>query len=157
MDAIFQNFDLFLLFLLLAIGYVFGRITEQRHYRSIREREKSLSRVLLFAAKRPPPDVLAMDTTLVSGSVVISSDYFKWFVAGLRKLFGGEVRVYESLIDRARREAVLRLKQQTLELGGQTVFNIKFESSNITMGARGGIAAIEMFAYGTALIPQKPR
>jgi uncharacterized protein YbjQ (UPF0145 family) len=153
-QTILENFDLFLLLVLLAVGYVFGRIAETRHYRSIHAREKSLADILLFAAKRPPPEMTAVDTVLVSGSAVISSDYFKWFVAGLRKLFGGRFRVYEILLDRARREAVLRLKQQVRDVGGNMVFNIKFESLNVTMGARGGIAAVEVLAYGTALIPR---
>lgn len=157
MDIILQNFDLFLLLVFLGIGYVFGRVGETRHYRSIHAREKSLADVLLFAAKRAPPEVTAVDTVLVSGSAVISSDYFKWFVASLRKLFGGRFRVYEILLDRARREAVLRLKQQVRDRGGNMVFNIKFESLNITMGARGGIAAVEVLAYGTALIPRPAR
>lgn len=154
MRTILENFDLFLLLVLLGVGYIFGRIGEKRHYRSIHTRERKLADVLLFAAKRPPPDVMAVDTVLVSGSAVISSDYFKWFIAGLRKLFGGRFRVYEILLDRARREAVLRLKQQVRDRGGNMVFNIKFESFNISMGARGGIAAVEVLAYGTALIPR---
>lgn len=155
MDLILRNFDLFLLLSLLCVGYVFGRVGEARHYRSIIAREKQLADILLFAAKRPPPEITGVDSVLVSGSAVISSDYFKWFVAGLRKLFGGRFRVYETLLDRARREAVLRLKQQTRELGGNAIFNIKFESFNVTMGARGGIAAVEILAYGTALIPSR--
>lgn len=155
MDLILRNLDLFILLVLLGIGYVFGRIAEARHYRSIIEREKRLADILLFAAKRPPPEITGVDTFLVSGSAVISSDYFKWFVAGLRKLFGGRFRVYETLLDRARREAVLRLKQEARERGANAIFNIKFESFNVTMGARGGIAAIEMLAYGTALVPKR--
>ena len=155
MDLILRNFDLFVLLVLLGIGYVFGRIAEARHYRSIIEREKQLADILLFAAKRPPPEITGVDTVLVSGSAVISSDYFKWFVAGLRKLFGGRFRVYETLLDRARREAVLRLKQEARQRGGSAVFNIKFESFNVTMGARGGIAAVEILAYGTTLIPRR--
>lgn len=147
--------DLIFLLTLLAVGYVFGRIAETKHYRSIIAREKKFADILLFAAKRAPPEMVEVETVLVSGSAVISSDYFKWFVAGLRKLFGGRFRVYETLLDRARREAVLRLKQQTRELGGNAIFNIKFESFNVTMGARGGIAAVEMLAYGTALIPRR--
>lgn len=155
MDLILQNFDLFLLLVLLGIGYVFGRVAEARHYRSIIAREKQLADVLLFAAKNAPPEITNVDTVLVSGSAVISADYFKWFVAGLRKLFGGRFRVYETLLDRARREAVLRLKQEARARGANTIFNIKFESFNVTMGARGGLAAIEILAYGTALIPRR--
>ncbi len=156
MDLILQNFDLFVLLVLVGIGYVFGRVTEARHYRSIIARESQLADILLFAAKRAPPEITDMDTVLVSGSAVISSDYFKWFVAGLRKLFGGRFRVYETLLDRARREAVLRVKQQARELGGKAIFNLKFESFNVTMGARGGMVAVEILAYGTALVPRRP-
>lgn len=155
MDVILQNFDLFLLLALVCVGYVFGRAAEARHYRSIIARENQLAGILLFAAKRAPPELTDVDTRLVSGNAVISSDHFKWFVAGLRKLFGGRVRVYETLLDRARREAILRLKQQARDLGGKAVFNIKFESFNVTMGARGGMVAVEILAYGTALIPRK--
>ena len=147
--------DLILLLTLLCVGYIFGRIAESRHYRSIIEREKKYADILLFAAKRAPPEMTGVDSVLVSGSAVISSDYFKWFVAGLRKIFGGRFRVYETLLDRARRESILRLKQQTRELGGNAIFNVKFESFNVTMGARGGIAAVEILAYGTALIPKR--
>jgi uncharacterized protein YbjQ (UPF0145 family) len=147
--------DLILLLTLLCVGYIFGRIAESRHYRSIIEREKKYADILLFAAKRAPPEMTGVDSVLVSGSAVISSDYFKWFVAGLRKIFGGRFRVYETLLDRARRESILRLKQQTRELGGDAIFNVKFESFNVTMGARGGIAAIEILAYGTALVPKR--
>lgn len=155
MDLILQNFDLFILLMLLCIGYVFGRVAEARHYRSIFERERQLADILMFAAKRPPPEIIDVDAILVTGSAVISADYFKWFVAGLRKLFGGRFRVYETLLDRARRESVLRLKQQARERGGQAIFNIKFESFNVTMGARKGLAAVEILAYGTALVPKR--
>ena len=112
--------DLILLLTLLCVGYIFGRIAESRHYRSIIAREKTYADILLFAAKRAPPEMTEVDAVLVSGSAVISSDYFKWFVAGLRKIFGGRFRVYETLLDRARRESILRLKQQTRELGGNS-------------------------------------
>lgn len=155
MDVILQNIELLFLLTLVGIGYVFGRVAEARHYRSIMARERQLADILLFTAKRAPPEVTDMDTLLVSGSAVISSDYFKWFVAGLRKLVGGRFRVYETLLDRARREAILRVKQQARELGGKAIFNVKLESFNVTMGARGGMVAVEILAYGTVLMPRK--
>ena len=48
----------------------------------------------------------ASGAQLVSGSVVISSDYFKTFVAGFRAFFGGRFRGYETLLERARRDAL---------------------------------------------------
>lgn len=74
---------------LLLIGYVAGRMAEKRHYRSIQLRERMLRDVLVFPERLPPPRLSAPDSVLVSGSVVISVDYFKRFVAALRMLVGG--------------------------------------------------------------------
>ncbi|MDF1763437.1 MAG: heavy metal-binding domain-containing protein, partial [Oleibacter sp.] len=100
----------FLIFLtLLVVGYLFGRMAEKRHYRSINERENQYRSITLMPLRIPPPELLKHDSQLVSGSVVISVDYFKTVAAGLRNLIGGRVGAYESLIDRARREATLRM------------------------------------------------
>ena len=85
------------------------------------------------------------------GHVVISIDYFKKFVAGLRLLFGGRLKVYESLLDRGRREAVLRMKEQARERGSNMVFNIKFETASISKGAKGNIGSVEVYVYGSAV------
>ena len=154
-NFLLQNLDFVVFLVLLAVGYFAGRAVESGHYRSIRKRERQLAGILMFATKFPPAVQTRETTALVAGSVVISSDYFKLFVASLRKLFGGRFRVYETLLDRARREAVLRMKREALRMGGHAVFNVKFETFNVTMGARGGIAAVEVLAYGTALIEPK--
>ena len=93
------------------------------------------------------------DTKLVAGNVVISVDFFKKFIASLRYLVGGPVTSYESLIDRARREAVLRMKAEAKLVGAEYVFNVKMETSSISKGNRDSIGSIEVLAYGTAVIP----
>jgi len=140
--------------LFIAIGYIFGTRAEQKHYRSILEREKRYARLLAFSERMPPVIRPAPQSALVSGSVVVSVDYFKRFVAGLRNLIGGRVRSYESLLDRARREALLRMKEQAHALGADQIFNVKLETASINKGARNTTAAVEVFAYGTALIPR---
>ncbi len=109
MDSLFQNLDIAFFAALFAIGYLAGRWNESRHYKSIRRREQELAGVLLFSNRFPPFASGRHDTHLVAGSVVIADDYFKKVVAGLYSLVGGRVRSYESLLDRARREAVLRM------------------------------------------------
>jgi len=144
--------DLIVFLTLLALGYGFGRIAEKSHYRSIIEREKKLRNLPVIASKIPPMDQ-AYNSALVTGNVVISVDYFKRFIAGLRNLVGGRVSAYETLIDRARREAVLRMKEQAKEMGAVMVFNVKFETASISQGARGTVGSVEVFSYGTAMIP----
>jgi len=134
---------------LLVLGYLFGTLAEKRHYRRIREREAGSVGLPVVASRYPPQD-REYGQHLVRGSVVISSDYFKNFFAGLVNIFGGRVTPYESLLDRARREAVLRMKEQAAELDATYVFNIKFDTARL---ATGRLAAMEVLAYGTAMIP----
>ncbi len=146
-------YDLIVLIILLAVGYIFGRIAEARHYKSILRREQQYRNVVAVASKIPPIGEQLEASILFSGSVVISVDYFKRFLAGLRTLVGGRVVAYESLLDRARREALLRMKKEASKVGANKVFNIKLETSSISKNARGGVGSIEVLAYGTALVP----
>ena len=142
-------FEAGLFVLLLVSGYGFGRLAERRHYKRLVERERTANALPAIASRRPPTD-RAYDQHLVGGNAVISSDYFKSFMAGLINVFGGQVTPYESLIDRARREAVLRMKAEAHALGAAYVFNVKFESMRVAVGR---VGAMEVLAYGTALVP----
>lgn len=138
---------------LLALGYFTGRFLEQRHYRSIRKREKALAKVLTFAVRFPPNLVDTQDCRLVSGCVVVSSDYFKQFVASLRSLVGGRFRGYETLLDRARREAILRMKEEAHQAGYALIVNVKIGSTSVSGGRQGAMPSFELLAYGTAIKP----
>jgi uncharacterized protein YbjQ (UPF0145 family) len=85
---------------------------------------------------------------------VISVDYFKRLLAGLRNIFGGRVKSYESLIDRARREALLRMKAMA---GDATVIvNVRIETATIgRQSRRKSTACLEAVAYGTALTVER--
>jgi len=145
--------DLIIFITLLALGYGFGRYAEKRHYASIRKREMQLRNVPAIASRIPPYGEPNFDSQLVTGNVVISVDYFKRFIANLRNLFGGRVTSYETLLDRARREAILRMKRKANDMGATMVFNIKMETASIHKGQGNNIGSIEVLAYGTALIP----
>ena len=142
--------QIILVAILVTLGYFFGRRAENKHFKSLIEREQVMNKLPAMASRLPPQDG-KYEQTLVSGNVVIANDYFKTFVAGLRNLFGGKISTYESLLDRARREAVLRMKEQAQQLGAEMVFNVKYETSNISGQSRKKIPAIEVHAYGTAL------
>ena len=156
--------DILIVIGLLLLGYGFGSYREKRHYDSIRKREALYKDILVFESRFPPSpsrlgDANPLDDAsnarggeMVLGNVVVSVDYFKMFVAGLRKLVGGRLRSYETLLDRGRREAVLRMKQQAHELGANNVFNVKFETSSVSKGQSGNLGSIEVLVYGSALL-----
>jgi len=148
--------QLVIFLVLLSTGYFFGRRAEKKHYRSIIAKEEELRHVVVLSMRFPPPGALSLDTSLVCGNVVVSVDYFKTFVSGLRNLVGGNMTAYESLLDRARREAILRVQQQAADLGASTVINLKFETSRISGNAGQGLGSVEVLAYGTALTPTRP-
>ena len=142
--------DLIIFLVLLASGYAVGRIAERRHYRSIVAREKEMANVMVFTNRFPPLTQQASQA-LVTGSVVISEDYFKRVVSGLQSLFGGRLRAYESLLDRARREAVLRMKKEARDKGAKIIINVKFQTFSIPGRNPRSFGAVEVMAYGTAL------
>ncbi|MCW8924321.1 MAG: YbjQ family protein, partial [Gammaproteobacteria bacterium] len=114
-------YDLIVFIVLLALGYFFGRMAEKRHYKSIIKREKQLNNIIAVNSRIPPVYGAPVSSCLVAGSVVVSVDYFKRFISGLRALIGGRMVSYESLLDRARREAILRMKQQAKELNADMI------------------------------------
>lgn len=148
MDIIF-NLGSFLI--LLALGYVFGRLAEKKHYRSIVKREEQLRNLPTCNWKTPLPMPGELQKVeLVSGSIVVSIDYFKRFLAGLRNLFGGRITSYETLLDRARREAILRMKERCPN--ASQIINVRIETASISQNAKKGtIGSVEVVAYGTAL------
>jgi uncharacterized protein YbjQ (UPF0145 family) len=149
------DFSLILFLVLLALGYGTGRYAEQRHYKSILRREDKLRGIPAIASKRASWEDRPPQTLMVTGSVVVSVDYFKRFVAGLRSLVGGRITTYETLLDRARREAILRMKQRAEDLGAYIVFNVKIETASISKGRKQTVGSVEVLAYGTALIVPK--
>ncbi|MEJ2031458.1 MAG: YbjQ family protein [Deltaproteobacteria bacterium] len=140
--------------ILISSGYFLGRHAEKKHYKSIMEREKHWLRLPTTAGKNILADENQVNKTqLVTGSVVVSVDYFKRMLAGLRNFFGGAIQSYETLVDRARREAILRMKESCPE--ADQVINLRLETSSISKGRGKQIGTVEVLAYGTAVYFRK--
>ena len=145
------TFQLGFALLLLVLGFFFGRYFEKEHYRSIIKREAEYRDIIAVSVKTLSEQQQHQKGTLVVGNVVISVDYFKRFLAMLRAIFGGRIVAYETLLDRARREAVLRMKEQARAVNAEMIFNIKFETASISKNAAGNIGSVEVLVYGTAI------
>ena len=138
---------------LLVVGYGVGQTLERRHYAELHRREALLNRVIAVTLRDMPGLSHAHNPTLVTGAVCISIDYFKRFAAGIRFFFGGRVRAYETIIDRARREAILRMKEEAHARGYEAVICVRIETARIasSRGDGKGTAGMEVVAYGTAV------
>jgi len=135
---------------LLLIGLFFGRLNERRHFARLVRDEEMLSDIITVNLRRVPPD-LQTGAVLVGGNVVVAVDYFKKIAAGLKQLIGGRLRSYESLVERARREAIVRMKKDARDLGADAIYNVRIEFSSIGSQPRQAFGGVELFAYGTAV------
>ena len=136
--------------LLIAVGRIVGSRIEHNHYQSIIERETRFLNQPALSTKQADTPGPIRSASLAVGSVVISVDHFKRFLSGFRMFFGGEIRSYSSLIDRARREAVLRMKESQPD--ADAYINTRLETSTISNTSENeGIGTIEVLAYGTAV------
>jgi uncharacterized protein YbjQ (UPF0145 family) len=128
---------------LLTVGYFVGTAREKTHFKSIFEREHRLNRIPVVAEEKITGAVA--DTFLVTGEVVIASDYFKNFTATLKNFFGGRLTSYESLMDRGRREAMLRLKEKAVAGGADEIVGLRLMMTAVDQ------FGIEILASGTAV------
>ena len=143
-------FELIVFLILFSVGYFVGSTLEKNHYKSIAEREKQFINLVTTTSKRPVGEIGAVRKVhLVKGSAVISVDYFKQILAGLRAIVGGNVSAYETLLDRSRREAILRLKESCP--GASQIINLRIETSSVFKGAKNQTGSVEVLAYGTAI------
>ncbi len=83
---------------------------------------------------------------LVQGSSVRAKHVGRDLMAGLKNIFGGELKGYTELLQESREEALNRMTQQAEAVGATAILNIRFSTSSIAQGAA------ELFAYGTAVI-----
>lgn len=135
-------------FLLLLVGFFLGRLLERRHYRRIREREEQNVSTEMVSMRSAPLRGTVARTGLAMGSVVVSIDYYKRFLAGFRSIFGGEMKSYSTLIDRGRREAVLRMRESWPD--ADHFVNCRLETAAVFQGAT-KTTCVEIVAYGTAI------
>ncbi len=82
---------------------------------------------------------------VVQGSSVRAKHVGRDIMAGLKNLFGGELKGYTELLNETRSEAFIRMETQAFEMGANAIVNVRFATSSISAGAS------EIFVYGTAV------
>ena len=134
------------LILLLLLGITAGTVAARKHERSLAARETASADMLLTTLGHPS----GSRGELVTGSVVIAFDFFRRIAVVMRKLIGGRFVMHGRMMDRARREAILRMVDSARTQGATGVHNIRIVSSNLgnSQSAMGGV---EVLAYGTAV------
>ena len=93
-----------------------------------------------------PGKTIVKHPGMVSGNTVRSKHAGRDIMAGLKNIFGGELKGYTELLTESREEAVARMVKQAEAIGANAVVNVRFSTSSVAAGAA------ELFAYGTALV-----
>lgn len=82
---------------------------------------------------------------VVSGSTVRAKHVGRDLMAGIKNVFGGELKGYTELLQESRDQAIDRMKSQAQQLGANAVVNVRFSTSSVAAGAA------EIYVYGTAV------
>ncbi len=147
--------EILIFLVLLTVGFFVGRRVEKEHYRSIIQRERDSIHFPVSSLGTLDPKSTIENLELLSAIAVLSPDYFKLFASKIKSLFGGRINVYETLIDRARRESILRLKEKAMAKGYNAIIQLRIETSSISGSkmntTQSGVSSIEVIAYGTAV------
>ncbi|MBT8397751.1 MAG: heavy metal-binding domain-containing protein [Gemmatimonadetes bacterium] len=140
-------------------AWIAGSILERRHLDNLLLLESGSKGTLAVTVEDLPPDWKVESCELVMGNVVISQDYFKRVAASIKGIFGGNLGVLEPLLERARREALIRMKGVAHARGYDTIINVRIETAPLAR-ARGdgkGTAGVEILAFGTAILLSNKR
>lgn len=124
----------------LALGYFGTLYFERRHLASLAAREATMRRHMIVTQLRSYPGYVPSDLPprLIVVETVIAADYLKSFLAHLRKLVGGELRSFRVLMERARREATLRVLEKAYKTGYNAICNLRLESADVAGNAVSG-------------------
>ncbi|PCJ64219.1 MAG: hypothetical protein COA73_04365 [Candidatus Hydrogenedentota bacterium] len=138
--------------LMLAGGYAVGKTVENRHFKSLETREAQLASITCCNLKTVANSDEVSNRFYVDAQAVIGSDYFKTFAMKIRGIFGGELHAMQTVMQRARREALVRMCQTAHDQGATHIYNIRLETSTIGRGTGNrGLPTAEVHVYGTAI------
>ncbi|EAR11387.1 YbjQ family protein [Reinekea blandensis] len=102
--------------------------------------------VLISNLELLPDRKIIKQLGLVQGSTVRSKHVGRDIMAGLKNVFGGELKGYTELLEDSRAEALRRMQAQAEAIGANAVINVRFSTSSVAQGAS------EIFVYGTAVL-----
>lgn len=140
---------------LVICGLIIGRTVERRHFARLDQFDAENSDFLVSQLKSFP--MIASDgpdPSIVMAEVVIASDYLKTFLSAWRRIFGGELRSFQSLQTRAKREVVQRLIQSAQNAGFNAICNVRMNTVDISGAAktRQGLPMATVVATATAYV-----
>lgn len=145
--------ELIIVLILLTLSFGCEKLAERNHFANLDLRESGNGTFLVTQLKSfPSYESENISPQIVVAKTIVATDYFKSFLARLRWLFGGEVRSFHSLLERARRETTQRLIEQAQELGYNAICNLRLISADVggSTASKKGAAMVAILGSATA-------
>lgn len=152
-ELVFGLFLVGLPLVMLAFAWSMGVWITRRHETDLAQRELAVAHIYVHNTGRLQDAVLGPHPpVMVTSEVTLGVDHFRGFLGQWKSLFGGQVRSYQMVLDRARREVVMRMLEQTHALGYNALANVRIDFADISGSAlrRRKAADISVLASGTA-------
>jgi uncharacterized protein YbjQ (UPF0145 family) len=85
---------------------------------------------------------------VVRGIIVRSRSIFGTIGASLQTIVGGDITLFTELCEKTRRDAFNLMLQHAVEVGGNAVIGVRYESTEVMSGVT------EVICYGTAVVAE---
>jgi len=106
----------------------------------------SMREFILATTEEVPGYRIVQTLGIVSGNAVRARGVGRDIAAGVRSVFGGEIKEYSELMNQAREKAIERMISKAKEMGANAVIGVRFTTSDVMSGVS------EILVYGTAVI-----
>ena len=84
--------------------------------------------------------------------VVFGPSHWHLLIGWLNNLIGGSIDIFQKVVSAGRAEAMQRLRENAVANGFDDVINVRIDTSDMApQGGKGGVRAVEVFAYGTGV------
>ena len=93
-----------------------------------------------------PDKKIIKNLGIARGIIVRSRNVFMTIGAGLQTLFGGDISLWTTMCENARRDAFERMVDNAKAMGANAVIGFRYESNDVAQGVT------EVLAYGTAVV-----
>ncbi len=109
-----------------------------------------MAEVLVTTTDEAPGYKIVKTVGFVSGGSVMAKLFGCDVLAGFKDVFGGKIKRYAELLDKARDDAINTLTERASKMGANAVVGVRLAAPEI-----GGGGKAELLAYGTAVVVQK--
>ena len=101
---------------------------------------------LLTTAFELPGYEIVTNVGVVRGIVVRSRSIVGSWFAGLQTIVGGNITVYATMCERARKDAYAKMCEQAEQNGANAIIGVRYDATEVMRGVT------EVLCYGTAVV-----